>query len=80
MFISTAHAQEVAETLSEGAQAVAPSMANTFAWNMGLIFILVFMFYFLLIRPQQKRLQAHNLVLDALKKGDESCNLWRANR
>ena len=35
---------------------------------------LVFMFaifYFLLIRPQQKKAKAHRALLDALKKGDQ---------
>lgn len=30
-------------------------------------------FYFLLIRPQQKKQKAHKAMLDALKKGD---NVW----
>ncbi|TWJ32748.1 preprotein translocase subunit YajC [Geobacter argillaceus] len=35
---------------------------------------LIFMFgifYFLLIRPQQKRAKEHRVLLDALKKGDQ---------
>ena len=51
--------------------AEAPSAANAFAWNMGLILILVIMFYILLIRPQQKRFAEHRTMLDALKKGDK---------
>lgn len=35
-------------------------------------FILMFViFYFLLIRPQQKRAKAHRDMLDALKRGDK---------
>lgn len=35
-------------------------------------FILIFaLFYFLLIRPQQKRQKQHRLMLEALKKGDK---------
>ncbi len=33
--------------------------------------ILFFIFYFLLIRPQQKRAKDHKLLLSTLKKGDE---------
>ncbi|WP_292053834.1 MULTISPECIES: preprotein translocase subunit YajC [unclassified Brevundimonas] len=33
-----------------------------------LIFVL---FYFLMIRPQQKRMKAHQAMLKALKRGDE---------
>ena len=33
------------------------------------LFILIF--YFLLIRPQQKRLKAHQALVSALKKGDK---------
>ena len=38
---------------------------------MGLILVLVMLFYFLLIRPQQKRFAAHKEMVDGLKKGDE---------
>jgi preprotein translocase subunit YajC len=35
-------------------------------------FLLIFaLFYFLLIRPQQKRQKAHRQMLEALKKGDK---------
>jgi len=76
MFISKAYAQAEetitgvsAETAALAADA--PSAASAFAWNMGLIFVLVLMFYFLLIRPQQKRFNEHKEMLDALKKGDK---------
>lgn len=74
MLISKAYAQEVAiDTAGAAAQvaAEAPSAANAFAWNMGLIAILVIMFYILLIRPQQKRFAEHKDMLGGLKKGDK---------
>jgi len=74
MLISKAYAQEIiVDTDSEMAVAVgqAPSAASAFAWNMGLIVVLVVMFYFLLIRPQQKRFAAHKEMVDGLKKGDK---------
>ncbi len=69
MLISVAQAQDVAiETVTMAAEA--PSAANAFAWNMGLIVLLVVMFYILLIRPQQKRFAEHKQMIDGLKKGD----------
>jgi len=70
MLISTAYAQQAAIDATAVAEE-APSAANAFAWNMGLILILVVMFYILLIRPQQKRFTEHKAMLDALKKGDK---------
>lgn len=64
-----AYAQEV--TADTAAMVDTPSAASAFAWNMGLILVLVVMFYFLLIRPQQKRFHAHKAMMDSLKKGDK---------
>ncbi|HET9887846.1 MAG TPA: preprotein translocase subunit YajC, partial [bacterium] len=33
--------------------------------------LILVIFYFVLIRPQQKQLQKHRQFLDSLKKGDE---------
>ncbi len=73
MLISIAHAQEAADELAQdlATSPAAADMVSTGIWNMGLIFALVFMFYFLLIRPQQKRFQEHKVMLDNLKKGDK---------
>ncbi|MDP4095192.1 preprotein translocase subunit YajC [Paenibacillus sp. P96] len=41
-------------------------------WGMVLPFVLMFaIFYFLLIRPQQKKQKQRNSMLNALKKGDK---------
>lgn len=77
MFISLAHAQaEVSENLPDienalnaGATA-APDPSTAFLWNIGMIVVLVIMFYFLLIRPQQKRMKEHREMINSLKKGD----------
>lgn len=62
LFFSTlSWAQEAAP--AAGAK---PSMLETF---MPFIFVLV-IFYFLLIRPQQKRSQTHQKYLTDLKRGD----------
>ena len=73
MLISIAQAQEaIGGVATDTAIMVgeAPSATNAFAWNMGLIVLLVVMFYILLIRPQQKRFKEHQTMLGELKKGD----------
>jgi preprotein translocase subunit YajC len=73
MLIAPAYATETTATTEVPGAAPLGAPAATgsaVAWNMGLILILVVMFYFLLIRPQQKRFQEHKAMLDALKKGD----------
>ena len=56
------------------AQAAAPAGAqqqpNIFMSMMPLIFIFV-IFYFLLIRPQQKKAKEHTKLVSSLKTGDE---------
>jgi len=51
--------------------AAAPAAGEAFMWNMGLVLVLVLMFYVLLIRPQQKRFKEHSMMLAALEKGDK---------
>lgn len=66
MLIPYAHAagSEVPPVLS------APGTAEVFLWNMGMVAVLVAMFYVLLIAPQQRRFKEHTKMLMALKKGD----------
>lgn len=76
MLINPAYAQEtptVTSTEAPGAPVGAPPVntGSAMAWNMGLILILVVMFYLLLIRPQQKRFNEHKAMIDSLKKGDK---------
>jgi len=80
MFISKAYAQatdaidaSMTSLMSDssGIVAAAPSAGEAFIWNMGLVLVLVAMFYLLLIRPQQKRFKDHSAMLNALKKGDK---------
>ena len=74
MLISQAFAQDtppVPETTSETAVpgdtgTPMPSTQNILVQNVAMIVLLVFMFYFLLIRPQQKRFKEHKLMIDAL--------------
>lgn len=35
------------------------------------LILIVLVFYFLLIRPQQKRLKEHNAMISSLKRGDK---------
>ena len=60
MFASPAYAQA----------AGAPSAGASIASFLPLILIFVIM-YFLMIRPQQKRMKEHRALIEALKKGDE---------
>lgn len=71
MFISRAYAQsvEIADTAAQ-ATAEAPDAVAAFAWNMGLVLVLVVMFYVLLIAPQQRRFKEHGKMLSGLQKGD----------
>lgn len=65
----SARAQEAAPaaaTATNDAASAAPQLAGM----LPLLFIFL-IFYFLLIRPQQKRMKEHQAVLGALKKGDE---------
>jgi preprotein translocase subunit YajC len=61
MFVSPAFAQ---------AAAGQPSAGAAFAQFLPIILIFV-IFYFLLIRPQQKRMKEHRAMVDALRRGDE---------
>lgn len=79
MLISPAYAQDetpvamTAETAVPGtdaAIAAAPDTGAILMQNIAMIVLLVVMFYFLLIRPQQKRFKEHKQMIDALKKGD----------
>ena len=71
MLISKAYAQsvEIAGDVAAGAPE-APDAAAAFAWNMGLVLVLVVLFYVLLIAPQQRRFKEHSKMLSELKKGD----------
>lgn len=54
------------------AAAVTPAGAGqAFMMNMGLILVLVVLFYVLLIIPQQRRFKEHRQMIDAMKKGDK---------
>lgn len=61
MFISPAFAQ------ATDAVAAQSSIGGTLL-QLGLIFVI---FYLLLIRPQQKRIKQHEILLNAIKKGDK---------
>ena len=52
------------------AQAAGPSGAFDFISLLPLVLIFV-VFYFLLIRPQQKKMRDHRTMIDAIKRGDQ---------
>ncbi len=59
MFVTPAYAQDAAAGGAGGIEAFLPLI---------LIFVV---FYFLLIRPQQKKMKAHKSMLGALRRGDK---------
>jgi preprotein translocase subunit YajC len=61
MFISTAFAQTAGGSASGSGILV----------QMAPLVLIFVVFYFLLIRPQQKRMKAHKAKIDAVKKGDQ---------
>ena len=70
MWIAKAYAQvEEAVTDAEASADLAVSAGETFMMNMLLIGLLVVLFYFLMIRPQQKRMKTHQDMLSGLEKG-----------
>ena len=76
MFISTAlaAASDTAApvaTKAAAAGAPAPDGGAVLMWNVGFIAVMVFMFYLLLIRPQQVRYREHSSMIKALKKNDK---------
>lgn len=68
MFIAKAYAAENAEALADIAGA--PTPGEALMMNLGLVAVLVGLFYLLLIMPQQKRFKEHSAMLADLKKGD----------
>ena len=63
MFISDA-----LEQTAETAEFVSANSVSGTLIQLGLIFLI---FYFLLIRPQQKKFKQHEAMLAAIKKGDK---------
>jgi preprotein translocase subunit YajC len=61
MFISSAYAQAASGMLGGGASGIVQMLP------FALIFVV---FYFLLIRPQQKKVKEHKAMVSAVKRGD----------
>jgi preprotein translocase subunit YajC len=68
-FLTTAFAQ-AQEAATNAATAAPPSQPSTL--GMLLPFVLMFaVFYFLMIRPQQKKMREHESMVVSLQKGEE---------
>ncbi|WP_289187269.1 preprotein translocase subunit YajC [uncultured Parasutterella sp.] len=65
MFISEAYAQ------ATGGAVAAPGGLESMASSFGIMILIFAVFWFLLIRPQQKRQKEHKKMIDALTVGDE---------
>ena len=61
---------DIAYAMGPAPEGGAQGGGNVFASILPLVLIFV-VFYFLLIRPQQKRAKEHRAMLGALKKGDK---------
>lgn len=70
MFIKQAYAAAVDSSDALADLANAPTPAEALMYNLGLVVVLVALFYFLLIMPQQRRFKEHSNMLSDLKKGD----------
>ena len=70
-YATTASTTSPAAPLPGAAGPGQPDAWGAFAWNMGLVVILVIMFYVLMIMPQQRRFKEHKAMQSALKKGDK---------
>lgn len=75
MFIAKAYAQAT-ESLAELEGQIpqlpeAPSASELILQNLMIVGVLVFLFWILLILPQQRRFKEHNKMLNELKKGDK---------
>ena len=58
--------------ISDAMAQTPPAAQGGEAWTSILVMVLIFVvFYFLLIRPQQKRAKETKAMLEALQKGDE---------
>jgi preprotein translocase subunit YajC len=62
MFISSAFAQETTATMAEQ-----PSLAASFVP----LLLILGIFYFLILRPQQKKYKQHQAMIQSVKRGDK---------
>ena len=72
--LSDAHAAEQTQTAATSTAAEAPyelSAEKMMMDNLLILGMLFFIFYFILIRPQQKRLKAHQKMMKELQKGNK---------
>ena len=70
MIFNLAFADTANEAVATATQAAAPPQPSTLGMLLpfGLMFIV---FYFLMIRPQQKKMKEHESMLGTLQKGEE---------
>ncbi len=62
MFASPAFAQAATGAAADPMSAILPQV--------GMLALIIGMFYFLIIRPQQQRMKAHQAMISGLKRGD----------
>lgn len=62
---------DIAWAMGPSSQGAQPGGAEALFMNFLPLIIIFAIFYFLLIRPQQKRAREHKQMLESLKKGDK---------
>lgn len=70
LFVNSSFAQEAQQAAQAATEAAPASQPNPLAQFLPFILIFV-IFYFLMIRPQKKKMQEEQKLLNALQKGDE---------
>lgn len=66
---SVTPARQTATVAKEGAPSKPKAQPSPFT-GLPLLLVMIAVFYFVLIRPQQKQMKDHKKMLEALKKGD----------
>ena len=62
----------ISDAFAQAADAVAPAATNEFSFSSFVPLIAIFaIFYFLIVRPQTKKMKAHQQMVSNLKSGDK---------
>ena len=68
MFIANAYAAEIGSAVAGASPA--PAGGSSLLIQFGIFGLIFVAFYFILIRPQQRRMKEQQQMIDSLKKGD----------
>jgi preprotein translocase subunit YajC len=71
MFTSSAFAQEILNTAAPAGSGAGPGAGSAGLLSFAPMILILVVFYFLLIRPQQKKVKEHQTMVNALRRGDK---------